>query len=144
MTEITTISFSVDNPPQKSRSSVLHVCTSCREPGSPRAPEENRAGFNLYQELRTIFLDSHLKHSVEVKPTVCLNVCSRHCGIAFSSPDAWSYLFGDQRSGETTNDIVEGMSVYTSNDDGVMRREQRPRSLRTSILGRVPPQGSTV
>ena len=144
MTEITTISSSVDNPPQKSRSSVLHVCTSCRGPGSPRAPEENRAGFKLYQELRTIFLDSHLKHSVEVKPTVCLNVCSRHCGIAFSSTGAWSYLFGDQCSGETISDIVEGMSVYTSTDDGVMRREQRPRSLRTSILGRVPPQVKTV
>ena len=144
MTEITTISSSVDNPSQKSRSSLLHVCTSCREPGSPRAPEENRAGFKLYQELRTIFLDSHLKHSVEVKPTVCLNVCSRHCGIAFSSTGAWSYLFGDQCSGETISDIVEGMSVYTSTDDGVMRREQRPRSLRTSILGRVPPQVKTV
>ena len=144
MTEITTISFSVDNPPQKSRSSLLHVCTSCRGPGSPREPEENRAGFQLYQELRTIFLDSHLKHSVEVKPTVCLNVCSRHCGIAFSSTGAWSYLFGDQHSDETISDIVEGTSVYTSTDDGVMRREQRPRSLRTSILGRVPPQGKIV
>ena len=144
MTEITTISSSVDNPSQKSRSSVLHVCTSCRGPGSPREPEENRAGFKLYQELRTIFLDSHLKHSVEVKPTVCLSACSHHCVIAFSSPGAWSYLFGDQHSDETISDIVEGMSVYTSTDDGVMRREQRPRSLRTSILGRVPPQVKTV
>ena len=144
MTEITTISSSVDNSPQESRSSVLHVCTSCRGPGSLHEPEENRAGFKLYQELRTVFLDSPLKHIVEVKPTVCLSACSHHCVIAFSSPGAWSYLFGDQRSGETTSDIVDGMSVYTSNDDGVMRREQRPRSLRTSILGRVPPQGSTV
>ena len=57
----------------------------------------------------------------------------------------WSYLFGDQCSGETISDIVEGMSVfYTSTDDGVMRREQRLRYLRTSILGRVPPQGKTV
>ena len=144
MTEITTISSSVDKPPQESRPSVLHVCTSCRGPGSPREPEENRAGFKLYQELRTICLDSPLKHSVEVKPTVCLSACSHHCVIAFSSPGAWSYLFGDQHSDETISDIVEGMSVYTSTDDGVMRREQRPRSLRTSILGRVPPQGNTV
>ena len=144
MAEITTLSSSVDNPPQESRPSVLHVCTSCRGPNSPREPEGNRAGFKLYQELQTIFLDSSLRHNVEIKPTACLNVCSRHCGIAFSSPGAWSYLFGDQRSGETTSDIVDGMSAYISNDDGVMRREQRPRSLRTSILGRVPPQSSTV
>ena len=65
MTEITTISSSMDNPPQESRPSVLHVCTSCRGPGSPREPEENRAGFKLYQELRTIFLDSPLKHKTK-------------------------------------------------------------------------------
>ena len=77
MTEITPTSSSLVDDAQTARPSVLHVCTSCRTPGSPREPEENRAGFKLYQELSTVFRDSTLGHHVKVQPTVCLNVCSR-------------------------------------------------------------------
>ncbi len=121
------------------RSSVLHVCTSCRAPGSPREPQESRAGFKLYQELRATFHESPLGHHVEVRSTECLSVCPRPCGIALSSPGAWTYLFGDQHPGESACDIVECVSLYTGTGDGFMRRERRPKSLRASILGRVPP-----
>ena len=127
-----------------SRSSVLYVCTSCRAPGSPREPRENRAGFKLYQELDTIFRESPLDRHVEVRPTECLSLCPRPCGIALSSPGAWSYLFGDQRPDESARDIVECVSLYIGTADGFMPRERRPDSLRASILGRVPPQGGAV
>ena len=121
------------------RSSVLHVCTSCRAPGSPREPRESRAGFKLYQKLRTIFQESPLGRYVEVRPTECLSLCPRPCGIALSSPGAWSYLFGDQHSNESASDIVECVSLYINAADGFMPRKRRPKPLRASILGRVPP-----
>lgn len=121
------------------RSSVLHVCTSCRASGSPREPRESRAGFKLYQELRKTFHDSPLSHHVEVRPTKCLSLCPRPCGIALSSPGAWSYLFGDQNPGESARDIIKCVSLYIDTEDGFMPREQRPKYLRASILGRVPP-----
>lgn len=125
-----------------SRSSVLHVCTSCRSPGSPREPRESRAGFKLYQKLRTIFHGSSLGHHVEVKPAECLSLCPRPCGIALSSPGAWSYLFGDQYSDEASaQGIFECVSLYIGTADGWMPRERRPKPLRASILGRVPPLG---
>ena len=124
-----------------SRPSVLYVCISCRAPGAPREPRESRAGFKLYQELRAIFHESPLERHVEVKPTECLSLCPRPCGIAFSSPGAWSYLFGDQRPDESARDIVECVSLYVSTADGSMPRARRPKPLRASILGRVPPQG---
>ena len=130
-----------DNPTSHStlRSSVLHVCTSCRTAGSAREPRENRAGFQLYQSLRAAFRENPLGHHVEVRPTECLSVCPRPCGIALSSPGAWSYLFGDQQPGESAGEIMECVSLYIGTTDGFMPRERRPKQLRASILGRVPP-----
>lgn len=121
------------------RSSVLHVCTSCRASGAPREPRAHRAGFKLYRELRAAFRESPLGQYVEVRPAECLSICPRPCGIALSSPGAWSYLFGDQPPGESAGEIMACASLYISTADGFMPRDRRPESLRASILGRVPP-----
>jgi predicted metal-binding protein len=121
------------------RASVLHVCTSCRAAGSVREPIENRAGFKLYQALRAMFNESTLGNQVEVKPTECLSLCPRPCAIAFSSAGAWSYLFGDQHPEKSASDIVECIALYLDTPDGIMPRKTRPKTLRGSILGRVPP-----
>ena len=120
------------------RSAVLHVCTSCRKPGTPREPRENRPGFQLYRELRATFRESPLGQRVEVRPAECLSLCPRPCGIALTSRGAWSYLFGDQQP-ETAGDILECVSLYIDTEDGFMPREQRPQRLRASVRGRVPP-----
>ena len=86
-----------------------------------------------------MFHESPLGHHVEVRSTECLSVCPRPCGIALSSPGAWTYLFGDQHPGESARDIVACVSLYIGTGDGFMRRERRPKLLRASILGRVPP-----
>lgn len=124
-----------------SRSSVVHVCTSCRLRGSGREPRENRLGFKLYRELRTRFHESPLGQRVEVRPVECLSLCPRPCGIVLTSPGAWCYLFGDQQPGESADDILECVSLYMGSKDGFMPREQRPKRLRASVLGRVPPYG---
>ncbi len=118
---------------------VLHVCTSCQKPGSKREPREHRDGFKLYQELRAMFQESALDHQVEVRPAECLSLCPRPCGIALSSPGKWTYLFGDQVPDKSAREIVECVSLYLRNSDGFMPREQRPKALCASILGRVPP-----
>ncbi len=83
-------------------SCTLHVCTSCRPPGSRRGESrESRPGTRLYQELRTTFDESPLQHWVDVRPAECLSVCPRPCGIALSSPGARTDLLGDQHPGES-------------------------------------------
>lgn len=113
------------------RRCTLHVCTSCRAPGTPREPPESRPGYILYQELCATFNDSPLRSRVDVRPAECLSVCPRPCGIALWSAGAWTYLFGDQNPGETTRGIVACVSLYVEARD--------PKSLRASVLGRVPP-----
>ena len=121
------------------RSCTLHVCTSCRPRGTPREPERSRPGFILYEALRNSISDSPLQHVVDVRPTPCLSICPRPCGIALSLPGAWTYLFGDQNPGETTRDVMECIALYLDSPDGFMERAKRPKSMRGSILGRVPP-----
>ena len=119
---------------------TLHVCTSCRAAGTPREPKENRPGFILFHELEKHIDDNALKDTVEVIPAKCLSVCPRPCGIAISCEGAWTYLFGDQNPKTTVSDIVDCISVYLNCEKGFMARAQRPKSLRSSILGRVPPR----
>ena len=66
-------------------------------------------------------------------------ICPRPCGIALSLPGSWTYLFGDQKPSETVHDILDCVSLYIESPDGFMAREARPKTLRGSILGRVPP-----
>ena len=91
---------------------TLHVCTSCRAPGTPRQPQESRAGFIFYQQLRSKIEGGILKHQVEIQPVECLSICPRPCGLALSRAGAWTYLFGDQWPNETVNDVLECVSLY--------------------------------
>lgn len=118
---------------------TLHVCTSCRVPGSIRESEGNRPGFKLYQALQKALENSPLKHRVDIQPTECLSLCPRPCGFSISSPGAWHYLFGDQNPQENTEEIIAFISQYLASDDGLILRKQRPKSLQKSILGRIPP-----
>jgi len=122
---------------------VLHVCTSCRPPGAPREPYEQRPGYKLYEALKDELRESALGRLVKVRAAECLSVCPRPCGIAISSPGSWTYLFGDQQLTASVNEIVECLTLYVSTSKGFMSRSQRPKGLRGSILGRIPPFGGT-
>ncbi len=122
----------------------LHVCTSCRPSGFPRDPKEKRPGFLLYQELQQLLKEDHLQDKVNLHPAECLSLCKRPCGIALSSPGAWTYLFGDQDADLTAREILDCVSVYLEAPTGQMARDMRPEALRASILGRVPPAPANV
>ena len=118
---------------------VLHVCTSCRAAGAPREPKEGRAGFVFFHQLQEAFDASPLKHRVDVRPTPCLSICRRPCGIALSLAGSWTYLFGDQEPSETVEDVEACVALYLRSPEGFMARDKRPQSMRRGILGRVPP-----
>ena len=124
---------------EKMKTCTLHVCTSCRAPETPREPQEGRQGFILFQKLQEAVKNSNLKDRVDVKAAKCLSVCPRPCGIAISSSESWTYLFGDQEAHKTIQDIIDCVSLYLGIPNGFMNRADRPKSLRRSILGRIPP-----
>ena len=118
---------------------TLHVCTSCRPPGTPRSPDGSRPGFILYKNLRDAIGESTMRDQVDVRPAECLSVCPRPCGFALSLPEAWTYIFGDQRPVESIAEVLECISLYINSPSGFLPRLQRPKGLRGSILGRIPP-----
>ena len=120
---------------------TLYVCTSCRMSGMPRNPKENRPGFILFQRLTEVISNSPLQGQVTVKAAECLSICPRPCGIAIATPHRWHYLFGDQNPEQGVEEIVQCVSTYLQAEDGFMARSERPKSLRNSILGRIPPLG---
>ena len=122
---------------------VVHVCTSCRPPGTPREPFYQRPGYKLFQALKEKLAQSDLSDVVEVQSAACLSICPRPCGIAISSPGSWSYLFGDQEPNTSVEEIMDCLALYVASDKGVMPRDQRPKGMRRSILGRVPPLGDS-
>ena len=123
----------------QSRPYILHVCTSCRAPGTPREPRDQRPGYKLFQALHTALEGGPLEKLVEVRPARCLSICPRPCGIAISSPGSWTYLFGDQGPTTSVNEILQCVLLYIRTPDGSMPRNERPKGLRSSILGRIPP-----
>ena len=118
---------------------TLDICISCRPKDMPRGPITTRPGFILFQQVRDAIGDSPLKDHVVVRQAECLSVCPRPCGIAFSSPHRWTYLFGDQDQSVAATDIVKCVSLYLDSPDGYLPRSSRPRSMQGGILGRVPP-----
>ena len=129
-----------DHPPLGTQpKSTLHVCVSCRPPGAPREPSEKRAGYILYRLLREALGRSPLRHRVNLKAAECLSVCPRPCGIALSRAGTWTYLFGDQEPEESVHDILDCVALYCESSDGYLSRDDRPKSLRAAILGRIPP-----
>ena len=120
---------------------VLHVCMSCRLPGEAREPYEDRSGYKLYQALKAELPNTELAEKIQLKAAECLSVCPRPCGIAISSPGSWSYLFGDQQPELSVKEIIECLALYVGTSKGFMSRSERPKGLRGSILGRIPPIG---
>ena len=131
------------NPAARALSHVLHVCTSCRAPGEPRHPFYQRSGHKLFAKLQAELRDSDLGQVVEVRRAECLSVCTRPCGIAISSPGSWAYLFGDQAPSVSVEEILKLLALYVDAPDGVLPRAERPKGLRGSILGRLPPIGGS-
>lgn len=126
-------------PSKTPRTVTLHVCTSCRSAGAPREPYEARLGYKLYEALRKRVKESDIAPYVDLKAAECLSLCPRPCGIAMSCKEGWTYLFGDQEPGESPDAILECVSLYLKTRDGYMPRGERPKPLRASVLGRVPP-----
>lgn len=127
------------SPKSESSSCTVFVCTSCRPPGSAREPAKGRPGYVLYKQLREAIATSPLREKVDVRPAECLSVCPRPCGLAVSRPGSWTYIFGDQTPETDVDAIVECLALYLEKPDGFLVRAERPKALRASILGRVPP-----
>ena len=73
-----------------------------------------------------------------------MNQCKRPCIASLTAKNCFTYLYGDldPEKPDHVKALLDIISRYKISEEGFMTREDRPKPLRTNILGRIPPIGS--
>jgi predicted metal-binding protein len=77
--------------------------------------------------------------NVIVRPVQCLSVCKRPATVAVSSPDGYTFLFGDLQSESGTAALASFVKSYQNSDYGLVPWRERAEVLRKGMVARVPP-----
>jgi len=77
--------------------------------------------------------------SVVVRPVQCLSVCKRPATVAVTSPDGYTFLFGDLQAESGTMALASFVRSYRNSDYGLVPWRERAEVLRKGMVARVPP-----
>lgn len=124
----------------------ITVCTTCRPPGASR--ELPAHGLTLFEALQDTLLtregDGTQPRDLQVRGLACMSGCSRACTVALQAPGKFTYYFGDLvADAETAEQLIACAQLYGASEDGAIARNARPERLRSGILARLPPVGSS-
>lgn len=107
----------------------LHVCMGCRPQG--QSVEE--------QELALERLQNDLVDRIEIATYPCLSGCRQRGRASFCSANKWSWLLGNVNLADDREALIEFIDTWLGHPDGMLKKAQRPVTLRKKILGRLPP-----
>jgi predicted metal-binding protein len=114
------------------RRATLHVCTTCRA-GRTEPPWPGRL---LHDTLAVMPLPAGLR----LAGVECFANCDRACSAAIMAPGKWSYLLGNLTPRHAA-DLLVYASAYLASATGTVLPSRRPASLRSMVIGRMPPAG---
>lgn len=120
------------------------VCTSCKG----KTPE-TRPGQALIEGLRVALNSTPreqtgpgggegLDATFEVTGVACMAGCGSPCTVAFQAEDKAFYLFGKLDPARDVPGLVEFARLYSERADGWSNSTERPDSLRSKTLARIP------
>lgn len=110
---------------------VVSVCITCKPADGGAA-----VGPDLFASVRTALGD---RDQVLVRPVQCLGVCKRPATVAVTSPDGYTFLFGDLQPESGTAAVVSFVESYRTSDYGLVPWRERAEVLRKGMVARVPP-----
>jgi len=111
---------------------VVSVCTTCRLV----ADEGTRIGAKMLEALRPVM---HAETpEVKVRAVQCLGVCKRPATIAVSSPDGYTFVFGDLEPESGPAAVAAFVLSYSVGDYGFVPWAERPELLRSRLVARIP------
>jgi predicted metal-binding protein len=115
----------------------LLVCTTCRQPGTPRdAPADGQHLFEAVQAL----LAFEPPPGVHLRGIACLAACSRSCSAALQAAGKHTYVFGDlPPDGTSAEQLLCVAQQHLRLADGVLPWGERPERLKRGVLTRLPP-----
>jgi predicted metal-binding protein len=124
----------VEAPPPKLPEGpvIVSVCTTCKT-----AEDGTVVGPDMFAAVQTALGKDDA--NVVVRPVQCLSVCKRPATVAVTSPDGYTFLFGDLQTDSGTAALVSFVKSYRNSGYGLVPWRERAEVLRKGMLARVPP-----
>ena len=110
---------------------IVSVCTTCKT-----ADGSAVVGPEMFASVRAALGEDA---NVLVRPVQCLSVCKRPATVAVSSPDGYTFLFGDLQTESGTAALASFVKSYLKSDYGLVPWRERAEVLRKGMVARVPP-----
>jgi predicted metal-binding protein len=110
---------------------VVSVCVTCKT-----ADGGTVVGPDMFESVKAAIGPSDF---VLVRPVQCLSVCKRPATVAVTSPDGYTFLFGDLQTESGTAALVSFVKSYQKSDYGLVPWRERAEVLRKGMVARVPP-----
>lgn len=110
---------------------VVSVCITCKPVDGGAA-----VGPDMFDSVGAALADGD---RVLVRPVQCLGVCKRPATVAVTSPDGYTFLFGDLQPASGTAAVVSFVESYRRSDYGLVPWRERAEVLRKGMVARVPP-----
>jgi predicted metal-binding protein len=111
---------------------IVSVCTTCKT-----ADDGTMVGPDMFAAVRAALgVDDP---TVVVRPVQCLSVCKRPATVAVTSPDGYTFLFGDLQAESGTVALKSFIKSYQNSGYGLVPWRERAEVLRKGMLARVPP-----
>lgn len=110
---------------------VVSVCVNCK------AADGAVVGPAMLEAV-TAALDAR-DVPVMVRPVQCLSVCKRPTTVAVTSPDGYTFLFGDLAPVDGAAAVASFVQSYQTSDYGLVPWRERADVLRKGMVARVPP-----
>src|SRR6218665_2336476 len=111
---------------------VVSVCINCKaaDTGTIVGPE-------MFDAVKAALGDGDA--AVIVRPVQCLSVCKRPATVAVTSPDGYTFLFGDLQTDSGSAALLSFVQSYQKSDYGLVPWRERADVLRKGMVARVPP-----
>ncbi|NVN85980.1 MAG: DUF1636 domain-containing protein [Rhodopseudomonas sp.] len=111
---------------------VVSVCTTCKSADGktivgPQMIDAIKAGLDAADP------------GVVVRPVQCLSVCKRPATVAVSSPDGYTFLFGDLETDSGSAALLAFVRSYQQSNYGLVPWRDRAQVLRKGMVARLPP-----
>lgn len=112
---------------------TLYICTTCKKRMGDEVVNPE-AGLELFRSICTQQTPSEFR----IEPVECLSACKKACAIALTAPGKYSYILAHLDTSHV-EDILALAETYREKGDGVIKKIDRPESLRDKVQGRIPP-----
>jgi predicted metal-binding protein len=111
---------------------IVSVCTTCKT-----AHGGIVVGPDMFAAVQAAFGTDD--PNVMVRPVQCLSVCKRPATVAVTSPDGYTFLFGDLQAESGSTALASFVKSYQHSGYGLVPWRERAEVLRKGMLARVPP-----